>query len=160
MHEIRLVGLVEFDHVNYSKFSMTLEFPFCSFKCDRENGTQVCQNWFLAKANVNSYSIESIIDLYLKNPLTKSIVMQGLEPLDSFDELFDFISLFRKRSNDDIVIYTGFYPNEIDDKVKLLKKFNNIIIKYGRYIPNQEGHYDEVLGVSLSSNNQFAEKIC
>ena len=37
--------------------------------------------------------------------------------------------------------------------------FPNIIIKFGRFIPNQEGHYDEVLGINLASKNQFGEKI-
>jgi hypothetical protein len=40
-----------------------------------------------------------------------------------------------------------------------LQQIPNIIIKYGRYIPNQASHYDNVLGVYLASNNQFAEKI-
>ena len=37
--------------------------------------------------------------------------------------------------------------------------FKNIIIKYGRYIPDQEPHYDEVLGVNLASDNQYAERL-
>lgn len=28
-----------------------------------------------------------------------------------------------------------------------------------RYIPNQEKHYDEVLGIYLASDNQYAEKL-
>ena len=59
----------------------------------------------------------------------------------------------------DIVIYTGYYKEEIADKIALLSKYKNIIIKYGRYIPNQEKHYDEVLGVYLASSNQRGEKI-
>jgi hypothetical protein len=31
-----------------------------------------------------------------------------------------------------------------------------IIIKYGRYKPNQKMKYDKVLGVNLASDNQFA----
>ena len=37
--------------------------------------------------------------------------------------------------------------------------FKNIIIKFGRYIPNRNNKYDEILGVTLASDNQFAEKI-
>jgi hypothetical protein len=40
-----------------------------------------------------------------------------------------------------------------------LKSFSNIIIKFGRFIPNQEPHYDEVLGVKLASDNQYARRI-
>ena len=38
-------------------------------------------------------------------------------------------------------------------------KWENIIIKFGRYIPNQEKHYDDVLGIELASDNQYAEVI-
>ena len=37
--------------------------------------------------------------------------------------------------------------------------FNNIIVKFGRFIPNQESHYDEILEVNLASPNQYARKI-
>ena len=40
-----------------------------------------------------------------------------------------------------------------------LKKYKNIIMKFGRYIPNKKKHYDPVLGVYLASNNQFGEKL-
>ena len=43
--------------------------------------------------------------------------------------------------------------------VEELKKYPNIVVKYGRYIPNSESHYDEVLGITLASSNQYAEKI-
>ena len=29
-----------------------------------------------------------------------------------------------------------------------------------RFIPNQKPHFDEVLGVVLASENQYAERIC
>ena len=41
----------------------------------------------------------------------------------------------------------------------ILKKYKNIIVKFGRFIPNQEKQYDEVLGVYLASNNQYGEKL-
>lgn len=46
------------------------------------------------------------------------------------------------------------------DKVEQLKPFKNIIIKFGRYIPNQTSHHDDVLGVTLASPNQKGELIC
>ena len=54
-------------------------------------------------------------------------------------------------------IYTGYYPEEIQDELKQLQKYKNIIIKFGRFIPGQEPHYDEVLGVYLASDNQYGE---
>ena len=62
--------------------------------------------------------------------------------------------------DDDFVIYTGYNKNEIEDWIiDSLKNFGNVIIKYGRYIPDQEPHYDEVLGVNLASDNQYAERL-
>ena len=39
------------------------------------------------------------------------------------------------------------------------RKYKNIIVKFGRYVPNQPAHYDEVLGVYLASDNQYAEQL-
>ena len=58
-----------------------------------------------------------------------------------------------------MVIYTGYYPQEIEEQVKALSSYKNIIIKFGRYVPNSTPVYDEVLGVTLASDNQFAERI-
>ena len=155
-----LKGLIETDTINYKKISMVLEFPICkNFKCDRECGQQVCQNSALATApNINVEPID-IISRYENNNITKAVCCQGLEPFDSWTDLYSFIFMFRSISNDDIVIYTGYTKCEITDKVEILKQFPNIIIKFGRYIPNQQPHYDEVLGVDLASDNQYAEKI-
>lgn len=151
----------ECDFVNYKKISMFIIFPFCSFKCDKEFGTKICQNCDLVYEQNIEVSNEYIIDKYVHNPLDKAVVCGGLEPIDSWDELFGFIRAFRKVSDDDIVIYTGYNKNEIMDKVQMLKDNNipNIIIKFGRYKPNEEKHFDEVLGVNLASSNQYAEKI-
>ena len=94
---------------------------------------------------------------YLNNPLTHAVVCGGLEPFDSWKELSSFISLFRGFSNDPIIIYTGYNKEEILNCVHLLQNFKNIIIKYGRFIPEMPHIYDSVLGVELASNNQYAE---
>ena len=93
------------------------------------------------------------------NNISKSIVCGGLEPLDSWEDLQNFIMLLRHRSNDPIVIYTGYNKNEIKDKIEWLQSYENIIVKFGRYIPNQETHYDKILGIYLASDNQYAEVI-
>ena len=41
---MKLKGIIDYDCVNYKDACMTLMFPYCSFKCDRENGCNVCQN--------------------------------------------------------------------------------------------------------------------
>ena len=152
-------GIIDEDFINYKKPCMVIEFPCCSFKCDKECGKQVCQNGALANSpNIDVDKI-NLIQKYLHNDITQSIVMQGLEPFDSWDDLILFIFLLRCYSDDDIVIYTGYNKSEILDKIVLLKHFKNIIVKFGRYIPNQTPHYDKILGVKLASDNQFAEQI-
>ena len=154
-----LKGILNSDCINYKKISTVLEFPYCSFKCNKECGKEVCHNSQIIELPNVDVSIDSIIDRYLADDLTQAVVMQGLEPMDSFTDVVEFINKFRCRCSDDIVIYTGYTKCEIKEEINILKKWNNIIIKYGRFVPNQEKHYDEVLGVELASNNQYAEKI-
>ena len=155
-----LKGVIDTDIVNYKKISMVLEFPICkNFKCDHECGKQVCQNSALATApNIEVDPID-LISRYENNFMTEAICLQGLEPLDTWADLYTFVLLFRSISDDDIVIYTGYTKCEIADKIKQLEEFPNIIVKFGRYVPGQQSHYDEVLGVELASDNQYAEKI-
>ena len=78
-----------------------------------------------------------------------------------FEDIVLFLHKFRNVYNrkDDIVIYTGYYEHEIIGEVKTLQHYPNVIVKFGRFKPNEEKHYDEVLGVELISNNQYAKKI-
>ena len=154
-----LKGVIDEDIVNYKLCSMVLEFPKCSMKCDKECGQPVCQNSALAAATDIQVDINSLIERYLSNPITHAVVAQGLEPLDTWDDLLEFIFAFREKSDDDIVIYTGYTKCEIPIYISKLKQFTNIIIKFGRYIPNQKPHYDLVLGINLASDNQYSERI-
>lgn len=156
---MKLKGIIDIDLINYKKASMTLEFPYCNFKCDRDCGMQVCQNSKLATAPDIEISNKEIIDKYLDNPVTQAIVMQGLEPFNSTCDLYSFIREFRKVSDDDIIIYTGFEEEEIYPYVDPLKYYKNIIIKFGRFVPNDTPHYDNTLGVNLASGNQYARKV-
>ena len=77
-----------------------------------------------------------------------------------YKEVIDLIDYFRDNNCDDyFVIYTGYYENEIEDIINLLKQRKNIIVKFGRFIPNSKEKYDEVLGVTLSSDNQYGKVI-
>ena len=152
-------GVTAEDFSNYKKPSMFIAFPCCDFKCDRECGVQVCQNGALAKAPNIDIDVDIIVKKYLDNPITKAVVCGGLEVLDSWSDLLLFIEKFREKSEDDLVIYTGYNKEEIIDKINILKRFPNIIIKTGRFLPGHEKHYDEVLGVELASPNQKAERI-
>lgn len=156
---MELKGIIDYDCVNYKTPCLTLMFPFCDFKCDKINGCKVCQNSSLIHEKNIEISNEKIYDYYASNPLTKAICCQGLEPLDSFDELINFIHFFRARENAPIIIYTGYNKEEVPNKIKELEQYTNIIIKWGRFIMNHQPHFDDVLGVTLASENQYGEKI-
>lgn len=156
---MKIKGLIDEDFLQYKKPSMFIICPYCSFKCDKEFGTQICQNCELANSKIIDIDNDKIVNRYMGNQLTKAIVFGGLEPFDTFDELLGLILSFRERTKDDIVIYTGYKNDEIEEQINKLSIFENIIVKFGRYIPNQERHYDSILGIMLASNNQYGCKI-
>lgn len=151
--------LLDEDFINYKKPSMFIGFPSCSWKCDKECGMQVCQNSALASSPIKDIRFKTIVNRYINNPITSSVVCGGLEPFDAWDDLYGLIAYLRVSTQDDIVIYTGYYKEEIEEYIDKLKVFPNLIVKFGRYIPNHEKHFDEVLGIYLASDNQYAERI-
>lgn len=156
---MKIKGVITEDFVNYKKPCMTIMMPFCDFKC----GAELCQNSELATAPAYNIDNNKLQSMYQNNPITEAICFQGLEPFDS-DDVFDMISCFRSITKDDIIIYTGYTEQELKEKgfLQKLKKYGiiNIIVKVGRYIPNNESHYDELLGVTLVSQNQYATRVC
>ena len=157
MSQITLKGVIDEDFVNYRVPSMTLEFPHCTFKC----GENLCQNSPLVKEPDIHTDVNKLCERYIDNPITEAIVFQGLEPFESLDDVVEFIKTFREEYNrdDDIVIYTGYTEEELPDTIEYLQFFKNIVIKFGRYIPDQNPHFDEILGVNLASSNQYAKRI-
>ena len=121
----------------------------------------VCSNDGWRSAAIKYMDDNDIIDEYLGNPITHAIIFGGLEPFEQFDDVYSFVKTLRDvyKCNDDVVIYTGYYRNEIENMVSTLESFGNTVIKWGRYIPNRPHRYDAVLGVELASDNQFAERI-
>ena len=150
------------DFVNYKKPSMFIIMPHCSFKCDKENGCLMCQNSHLVHEPTHNIAVRTLIERYISNPITKAVVFGGLEPFDTAEELDRFIKILRwnYQKNDDVVIYTGYTDEELiaNPYYKNILGYDNIIIKYGRFRPNQTPHYDEVLGVNLASDNQYAKR--
>lgn len=158
---MKIKGIIDEDFVNYKYPCMYICTAYCDFKCDRENGTSICQNEKMFQQKTIDLDTDKIIQRFLNNPITNSIVFSGLEPFNQFEELFDFIMKLRLsyHCNDTIIIYTGFYKEEIEDQIQKLRQFPNIIVKFGRFIPNQKSHYDILLGINLASDNQYAEYI-
>ena len=158
---MKIKNLIDEDFIQYKKPSMFIGFPNCNFKCDKECGQQVCQNSKLANSANIEISKKALCERYLNNPITSAIVCGGLEPFDSKFDLIAFVDYLRRNCecHDDIIIYTGYYPEEINIMLTDLKKYDNIIIKFGRFIPNKDKIYDNLLGVTLASDNQYARRI-
>lgn len=163
-----LIGEPLTSFIDYKKISLYIPTARCTFKCVKDgekNGQQVkCQNheyWDSVKNNLINISPIDIIEKYVKtNPFIESIILSGLDPIDSFEEILDFIITFRKEFlNKDIIIYTGYDEDEITDKIDKLKNFKNIYIKFGRYKPWLNKKVDKIGGITLISNNQYFKKI-
>ena len=170
---MKIRGITEECFSDYKAPAMYLAFPNCSFKCDLEAGGQYCQNSSLIDEPIIDVNKETLIKQYLENPITEAIVFGGLEPFDSELDLLPFVDTLRRQYNcsDKVVIYTGYTEEELEngnwgsgapDNQKeywhRLISYGNIIIKFGRFVPDQEPHFDEVLGVKLASDNQYAKE--
>jgi hypothetical protein len=139
---------------------MLVGFPSCNWKCEKECGKKgLCQNAALATSPSIETSAEKIVDLYMSNSLSHALVCGGLEPFDSWTDLYELVEKFRSKTDDPVIIFTGYNKSEVSSFISDLKQFSNIIIKFGRFVPDQENHYDEILGISLASPNQYAERI-
>lgn len=158
---MKIKGIIDYDCTNYKEPCLTIEFPYCDFKCDWLNECQVCQNSALALEPDIEINGEQIWKLYSENPLTKAFCFQGLEPFDSYMDLIELIKFIRidKQCNDLIIIYTGYGQGEDIIVEDSLRHYHNLIIKWGRYVKLLEPRYDAILGVTLASNNQYAELI-
>lgn len=158
---MKVKGITDEDFVNYAKPSMYICTHTCDFKCERESKTKCCQNSEVAMSPDIEIEDDEIIRRYLSNGITHAIVFGGLEPFDQYEELIVFVNNLRTNYHcmDDIVIYTGYYPDEIVGEIATLSHFKNIIVKFGRYIPGQERKFDTTLCVWLASQNQFSERI-
>lgn len=158
---ITVKGIVDEDFVNYKVPSMTVMFPYCDFKCETD-GSNFCHNSSLINEQNIKINIGDLYRRYSTNKISEAVVCQGLEPFDSWDELNSLLFHFRihEACLDPFVIYTGYIKEEIIDKIDFIQTmYSNIIIKFGRFIPYNNKHYDEVLGVFLASDNQYGEKI-
>jgi len=63
--------------------------------------------------------------------------------------------------SDDIVIYTGRNITEavVENYLAELSKYDNVYVKFGRYIPSLPSIIDSLTSVKLASNNQFFVKM-
>ena len=160
---MRVKTIVDEDFVNYKTPSMFIGTISCGGKCCYEGGfpLSVCQNDGWRGCAPIDIRDEVIVKRYLQNQITHAIVLGGLEPMEQSDEVLALIKTLREDfdCHDDVVIYTGYYPDEVTAILDKLQVFDNIVVKFGRYVPNMKSRFDDVLGVNLASDNQYAVRI-
>lgn len=157
-----LIDVKTDDITDYKKTSMLIAFPYCSGKC------QGCQNAHLQNCRTTiTASASDIADLYANLGTHEAVVMAGLEPFDSFDDVLSIIDSIGHLSKPcDFVIYTGYnldeyqtqFETELINKFKSIRHFNNknLIVKIGRYDQTQTcTWFNKTLGVQLATKNQF-----
>ena len=151
------------DVVNYRETSMFIGTCFCDWKCCKEIGADIClcQNSSAYCMKIKEIDNEKLVRKYLKLGTMHAVVLGGFEPLwdNSWNDVLAFLKCFRAATHDDIVVYTGYREDEVADKVEQLKALGNVIVKFGRYKPNQKPHRDDVLGVDLANDEQYAKRI-
>jgi hypothetical protein len=138
---------------DYKKVGILLASPRCSNNC------KDCQNHHLKNKEPEKYCIEDLINEITNNKFVKSVIFGGLDCFDSFEETLVFIKKFRENNDEDIVLYTGKTESSLQNEIKILKKYKNILIKFGEYNSNLEKIYDEIGGIWLASSNQYFKKI-
>lgn len=167
---MKIKYLIDEDFINYKKPLMFIGTSYCDFKCNKECGKEVCQNQDLLTEPSIEISIEEIYERFISNPLTEAILFGGLEPFFLTEDIlqyFDLIKFFCDNKKEvDLIFYTGYYPKEIISILRGLHAINisngnycNIIVKFGRFIPDYPCRHDDLLGITLASNNQFAMRL-
>lgn len=150
---------IDTDFIQYKNPCCFIIMPKCSFKCEKECGVKgICQNSNIVRMKDIYVDDDSLVDRIIKNDISTCVVFGGLEPFDSID-LCQFLKKLRNKSDILIIIYTGYTEKEIGLNYNWIYNIENVIIKFGRYVPNQESHFDAVLGIDLASPNQYAKKI-
>ena len=159
---MRIKNIQDTNFQDYRKTSMLIATCYCDGKCWKERGLNAsdCQNEELLAEPIVEVSNDEIIQRYLSNPLSEAIIFGGLEPLLQYNELVEFLSTLRVEYGcyDDVVIYTGYEPGERAAELDVLKQYGPLVVKWGRYLPDSTSKYDDVLGISLASANQHAER--
>ena len=172
---MRIKAIKADDYTNYRDpegwSSLFVGMGTCDWKCCIAAGIPVdtCQNSALAKAPVVELDATDLLKRYAWE--SGSVVVGGLEPFNDMESLKELARAYKNFVNylhgeeefDKLVIYTGYNPDEVITHVEeiynIVKDKLTLIVKFGRFVPGQKTHLDEVLGVELASDNQFAKKI-
>ena len=160
---MKVKNVIYEDYINYKRPAMFIASPMCDFKCCPEEH-KLCHNNPLINGKTIEVDTEELVNKFLHNKLTEAVIFSGLEPLydnETISEMKEFIRLLREKEDTKhmVVIYTGYTEDEAKEKNSDL--FNNplyrpMVVKFGRFKVNEVSYFNDVLGVTLSSSNQYA----
>lgn len=159
---MKVLKIVDERLSDYRMPMLMLVATSCDWKCSKDAHfpATLCQNHQWKDVEAFDVTPQNVYAAFVKNPITCGLLFGGLEPFLQFDEMLDVIRYFRQQTiAAPIVIYTGYREDEVADKIAILSNFQNLIVKFGRFIPRQVPHMDPVLGVKLASDNQYAKII-
>ena len=143
--------------------SLLVAVKKCDYKCCKEANIAIstCHNYSLDLEKEIDIKNEYLFNKFINNKFVESLGFAGKEPMLDiyFYDIEKYIEYHRKFDNSPIFIYTGYYENEIIEKINILKKYENIYIKIGRFIPNKQSYKDDLTGVILSNKEQKFIKI-
>lgn len=144
---------------DYKKSALLLCTCFCDWKCCTELGRDksMCQNSTLKEVAIKKIPFSEIFDMVTRNTVIDAVIFGGLEPFIQINQVIQCIEYLRERGmTKDILIYTGYYIEEIDEAIIERLKESDVILKCGRYIPDRPPKFDDILGVTLASDNQYS----
>lgn len=108
---LRVAGIIEESIVDGPGLRTTIFFQGCLHHC---KGCHNPQTWTFEGGT--EYTPEGLLEEIKKNPLVHKITLSGGDPLyQDTQDLFRFINLLKENGYVDIILYTGFTLEEVQD---------------------------------------------
>ncbi len=98
-------------------------FQGCSLRCE---GCISVDTWATAKTLIPIDQLMMALSSYL--PLVDGITISGGEPFDQFDALLAIVVQLRKKTEADILLYTGYSIEDIPDQLQKIKPYIDVLI--------------------------------
>lgn len=152
------IGVLDYAEVfqDYKDSAILFSAIDCDWKCCREYGQSICQNQKMHGQREVILPFSRVLET-ICNSYTDAVIFGGLEPMLQADELVQCIEYLRQQGmSRPIIIYTGYYPHEINTDTLIRLANCHVIMKFGRYDPSYEPKFDDILGITLASGNQFS----
>jgi len=98
-------------------------FQGCSLRCE---GCISVDTWATAKTLIPIDQLMMALSSYI--PLVDGITISGGEPFDQFDALLAIVAQLREKTKVDILVYTGYSIEDINDQLQQIKPYIDVLI--------------------------------